>query len=48
MNFILKKSKTLTNGTAPVYLRITVDGERVEFTTKRYILPARWKSDSQR
>src|ERR1700749_810341 len=46
MNFMLKK--TLANGTAPIYLRITVNGERVEFTTKRYILPGRWSSDQQK
>ncbi|WP_238381779.1 site-specific integrase [Mucilaginibacter pedocola] len=44
----MKKSKTLNNGTAPVYLRLTVAGERVEFTTRRYIKPERWNSDIQK
>lgn len=48
INFSLKKSKTLSNGTAPVYLRLTVGGERVEFTTRRYIKPERWNADTQR
>ncbi|MDP9079590.1 MAG: Arm DNA-binding domain-containing protein [Bacteroidota bacterium] len=33
--FQLKKTKTLANGTAPIYLRITIDGSRVEFSTRR-------------
>jgi hypothetical protein len=30
MLFYLKKQKKYTSGLAPVYLRITVDGERAE------------------
>lgn len=48
MNFMLKKTKILANGTAPIYLRITIAGERIEFTTKRYILPGRWNPNAQR
>jgi len=48
MNFMLKKSKTLANGSAPISLRITVAGERIDFTTKRYILPARWNAATLR
>lgn len=48
INFTLKKTKTLANGTAPIYLRITVDGGRVEFTTRRYILPSRWNANTQK
>ena len=48
INFTLKKTKILANGTAPVYLRITVDGGRVEFTTRRYILPSRWNLGTQK
>lgn len=39
LSFVLKKTKVLANGTAPICLRITIDGERIEFKTKRYILP---------
>ncbi|WP_121811999.1 Arm DNA-binding domain-containing protein [Mucilaginibacter kameinonensis] len=48
INFSLKKSKTLSNRTAPIYLRLTVAGERVEFTTRRYIKPERWNGNSQK
>ncbi|MDN3550180.1 site-specific integrase [Mucilaginibacter aquaedulcis] len=48
INFSLKKSKTLSNGTAPVYLRLTIAGERVEFTSRRYVKPDRWNPDTQK
>ncbi|WP_295801724.1 site-specific integrase [Mucilaginibacter sp.] len=48
INFNLKKTKTLANGTAPIYLRITIDGSRVEFSTKRYVTASRWNSKSQK
>ncbi|WP_295801649.1 Arm DNA-binding domain-containing protein [Mucilaginibacter sp.] len=48
INFNLKKTKTLANGTAPIYLRITIDGSRVEFSTKRYVTASRWNPKSQK
>lgn len=48
INFSLKKTKTLCNGTAPIYLRLTVNGKRIEFTTRRYIKPDRWNAEAQR
>lgn len=41
-SFQLKQSKLLPNGTAPIYLRITVGDDRVELSTKKYVQPARW------
>lgn len=46
--FALKKAKILANGTAPIYLRITIEGDRLEFTTKRYINPSRWNASAQK
>lgn len=46
--FYVKKSKKLDNGTAPIYLRITIDGKRKEVTTKRHIEPERWNSATQK
>lgn len=46
--FALKKAKILANGTAPIYLRMTMEGERLEFTTKRYINPSRWNASAQK
>jgi hypothetical protein len=41
LNFALKKTQILVTGTAPVYLRLTIEGQCIEFTTKRYITPSR-------
>ena len=46
--FYVKKSKILTNGTAPIYLRITIDGKQTEIAAKRYILPDKWNSIVQK
>ena len=48
MLFYLKKQKNYTTGLAPVYLRITVDGERAEVTTNRECEPEKWNSHSGR
>ena len=48
MLFYLKKQKNYTSGLAPIYLRITVDGERAEVTTNRECEPEKWNSHSGR
>jgi integrase len=48
MLFYLKKQKNYTSGLAPVYLRITVDGERAEVTANRECEPEKWNSHSGR
>ena len=40
--FLRKKSKTTKDGLIPIYMRVTVDGERIEFTTKRYTSSEKW------
>ena len=40
--FFIKKSKLLKNGTAPIYLRITINGKRSEISIKRSISPNLW------
>ena len=42
--FYLKKPKAHTEGAIPVYLRITVNGQRAEVSTSRECLPDRWNS----
>ena len=44
----MKQSKLLPNGTAPIYLRITVGDDRVELSTKKYVQPARWNPAAQK
>ena len=46
--FYVKKSKKRADGTAPIYLRITIDGKPKEITTKRHIEPEKWNSEAQK
>lgn len=46
--FLVKKNKIKANGTAPIYLRITIDGVPKEISSKRYILPEKWDSKLQK
>ncbi|HUH51350.1 MAG TPA: site-specific integrase [Flavobacterium sp.] len=46
--FYVKKSKIRANGTAPIYLRITIDGKVKEIASKRYIEPDKWNSKMQK
>jgi site-specific recombinase XerD len=46
--FYVKKSKTQSNGTAPLYLRITIDGKITELSVKRYIQPDKWNNQAQK
>lgn len=42
--FFIKKTKLLRNGEAPVYMRITVNGERADISLNRSINPQIWNS----
>lgn len=46
--FYVKKAKTVANGTAPIYLRITIDGKITELAAKRYVLPEKWNPAAQK
>lgn len=46
--FTLRKSKVDKKGLAPIYLRITVDGERAEISVNRKYDPKKWDSRLQR
>jgi len=46
--FFVKKSKIKANGTAPIYLRITIDGKPKEIASKRYIQPEKWDNKLQK
>lgn len=48
MLFYLKKQKNYTSGSAPIYLRITVDGQRSEVTANRECEPEKWNSHAGR
>jgi len=42
--FYIRTTKTKSNGTAPIYVRITINGKRAEFSAKRTIEPTKWNS----
>lgn len=44
--FIRKDKARKKDGACPIYLRITVNGQRAEYAVKRYIDPDRWLSNS--
>jgi hypothetical protein len=44
--FYSKTSKKLRNGTVPIYIRITVNGVRLELSTNRQIRPQKWSKIS--
>ena len=46
--FHVKKSKVTTNGTAPIFMRVTIDGERIEISTKRLVEPSKWNAAGQK
>jgi hypothetical protein len=46
--FYVKRSKITGEGTAPVYLRITIDGKRIEISSKRYVNPDKWNASGQK
>lgn len=48
LTFCLKRSKMTPDGTVPVYLRITIDGLRVEISSKRYVNPDHWNQTAQK
>lgn len=46
--FILKKQKQKPNGTAPIYVRLTVDGQRIEWASQRECNLEHWSSAAGR
>lgn len=46
--FYLKKRNNYVKGNLPIYMRITVEAERIELSTQRDCEPERWNSNSGR
>src|SRR5690606_3937227 len=46
--FSIKKNKIKSDGTAPIYLRITIDGVPKEISAKRSIHPDQWDNKHQK
>ncbi|MEO6687044.1 MAG: phage integrase SAM-like domain and Arm DNA-binding domain-containing protein [Dyadobacter sp.] len=48
MFYYLKKRNNYVKGNLPIYLRLTIDGKRVELSTKRECEPEKWNSAAGR
>ena len=44
--FYAKKAKATTDGLVPIYQRVTVNGQRIEISTKRYVDATKWSSEA--
>ena len=40
--FYTKKAKTNSDGLVPVYIRVTISGQRFEISTRRYVEISQW------
>ncbi|MEA1885732.1 MAG: Arm DNA-binding domain-containing protein, partial [Bacteroidota bacterium] len=47
-HFYVKTAKTNNKGLAPIYLRITVNGQRSEISTSIMVIPETWNKISER
>jgi hypothetical protein len=47
-HFYVKEEKKDNNGEAPIYLRITINGERAEISTNRRVDPDLWDKASEK
>ena len=48
LTFYSKKAKKLENGSVPIYLRVTLDGQRMELSTKRSLHADQWNPVAQK
>ena len=46
--FYAKRSKATVDGLVPIYYRVTIDGQRIELSTQRYIQPDKWSTEGNR
>ena len=45
LHFYAKSTKSNSAGQFPIYVRLTVNGKRLEFSTKKFIDPSKWSSE---
>jgi site-specific recombinase XerD len=48
LHFYAKSTKSNSVGLFPIYVRLTVDGKRLEYSTKKFIDPAKWSTSTSR
>ena len=45
IHFYLKRAKANTQGLAPIFQRITIDGKRLESSTGKFVNPEKWSTE---
>lgn len=45
LHFYAKSTKRNVNGSLPIYVRLTINGERTEFISKKFIDKAKWSPE---
>ncbi|WP_444626259.1 site-specific integrase [Flavobacterium columnare] len=48
LHFYAKSTKMNNSGKLPIYVRVTINGERFEFSSKKYIEKTKWSSEQSR
>lgn len=48
LHFYAKTTKANTSGLLPIYVRLTVDGKRLEYSTKKFIDVSKWSQELSR
>lgn len=46
--FFVKRTKTNVDGLLPIFFRVTINGERIEFSTKRFTPSDKWSAEGNR
>lgn len=46
--FYIKRTKANNLGQVPIYLRVTVDGERFEMSSTKFVEPSKWSNDQNK
>ncbi|MBS3992494.1 MAG: site-specific integrase, partial [Bacteroidetes bacterium] len=46
--FYIKRAKANKDGLAPIYVRVTVETKRFEFSTNKFVHVEKWSSESSR
>ncbi len=44
--FYLRNSRVNKKGEAPIYMRVTINGKRIDLAISRYIDPDKWSSSA--
>ena len=48
LHFYAKSTKANATGLFPIYVRLTVDGKRLEYSTKKFVDPSKWSNELSR